>query len=93
MRPSACTQDPIACPPTAVWLPVEVACRSDYTYAQEPRTITWPDGTLMPVEHIRHNWLFPGGHGFLAVAAGKLVELRYLEAREIWEARSQPLVA
>lgn len=69
------------------WEAVQVACRSDYTYAQEPRAITWPDGRQDEVEEVRRRWLFPGGRGFLVVAAGKLVELRYLEANGTWEAQ------
>jgi len=69
------------------WVQVQVSCRSDYTYAQEPRAITWPDGSREAIEEVESRWLFPAGRGFRVRSLERLLELCYLQDADVWQAR------
>lgn len=70
------------------WADVGVQCRSEVAYAQEPRSISWPEGAPVQVTEVLAAWRTPSGPGFRVVADGRPVELRYLEADDRWQARS-----
>jgi len=71
-------------------VPVEVECRSEYTYAQEPRAVWWY-GERDPVTVVLRAWVAPKGRGFrVRTAAGAHLELYYVEADDAWWARPLP---
>ena len=43
------------------WAEVDVTCRSDFRYAQEPQAITWPDGRRQAVTRVLRAWRTPAG--------------------------------
>ena len=69
------------------WVQVEVHCRSDYTYAQEPRAVTWPDGFREAIELVEQRWVFPAGRSFRVRAPARSLELCYLQDVDVWQAR------
>ncbi len=69
------------------WEPVEVRCRSEHRYAQEPRALHWDDRWLA-VRQVAARWHAPEGPAFRLLAEdGGLYEVRYLEAEERWVGR------
>ena len=68
------------------WRPVEVRCRSDYAYAQEPRQVSYVAGGWLDVDSVLLARRFPGGVVFRVVVGGRAAELRYLEAEDRWQA-------
>ena len=69
------------------WQPVDVRCRSDYAYAQEPRQVSFGGGEWQDVEDVLLARRLPGGVSFAVVVGGHRVELRYVETDDTWQAR------
>ena len=71
--------------PAHPWIPIEVRCRSEYRYAQEPQALCW-EGQWVAVQHIVARWRTPEGPVFRLLAAdGRLYEVRYREEMAQWE--------
>lgn len=72
---------------TQAWQPLEVRCRSEYRYAQEPQALQW-EGQWVAVQHIVARWRTPVGPAFRLLGAdGQLYEIRYREEMAQWEGR------
>ncbi len=71
----------------ALWRPLEVRCRSERHYAQEPRALRW-EGVWQPVQRVLARWRTPQGPAFrLLGAGGDLFEVHYLEGEAQWMGR------
>ncbi len=72
---------------TTPWQRIQVRCRSEYRYAQEPQALVW-DGQWVRVERIVARWHTPSGPLFRLLGAdGHLYEIRHLEDGAQWEGR------
>lgn len=62
----------------------QVECRSEWTYAQQPRALEW-GGRRLEVARVLRQWLAPDGRHFLvACANAALFELIYHEGDDTW---------
>lgn len=63
---------------------VRVECYSGYTYAQEPRALTW-QGQRTEVDGVEQAWRTPRGPVFrVRTADGRRFTLAYDEAADRW---------
>lgn len=64
--------------------PVQIECYSGYTYAQEPRSITWR-GFRAAIASVVNAWRTPDGPAFrVRLDDGALIELQFDEQRDQW---------
>lgn len=73
------------------WEEVEIRCRSEFAYAQEPRTIGWADGRWEEVAEVLSTRRAPDGSAFLVRIGDDVLELRYLDHQDRWQARRREL--
>ncbi|HEY56956.1 MAG TPA: hypothetical protein G4O04_00110 [Anaerolineae bacterium] len=72
---------------TQPWQPIEVRCRSEYRYAQEPQALRW-ESQWVTVQRIVARWQTPEGPAFrLLTADGRLYDIRHREDAAQWEGR------
>ncbi len=65
---------------------VQVSCYSGRTYAERPKSFMW-EGKGYKVEEVEKEWREPGRKFFkVTTDGGKLFELYYDEAKDIWSA-------
>lgn len=60
-----------------------VLCRSEYTYAQEPRALVYA-GVEYPIAQILARWRTPAGPGFRVRSALGEHTLAYDESADVW---------
>lgn len=64
--------------------PVAVRCRAEHGYPQDPTALQW-EGAWVAVEAVLARWREPAGWRFRVRGAdGRLYELRYDQAQDVW---------